>query len=107
MLPAVLPVPPLPGLYIIQGPPEIVPWTLKSIALHVSPLPVVCIDAANQFNAHGIAIAAAAIRKDPSVVLRSLSVARPFTSYQLEPMVTQKLLPAVARVRSLFSVITD
>jgi hypothetical protein len=99
--------PPRPGLYAIQGPSDLVPWALQVMTLTFSPSPIVWIDAANKFNAHGVAMNARAHHQDPNTVLRAYHVARPFTAYQLEMMVTQKLLPAAFRYRALFSVIAD
>jgi hypothetical protein len=102
-----VPNPPRPGLYEVLGPRDVIPWALQRITQTVSPQPIIWIDAANKFNAHWVALAARAQYKDVNRVLRSYSVARPFTAYQLEAMVTQKLVPAALRCRALFSVIAD
>jgi hypothetical protein len=107
-LPAsLLPSPLKPGVYAVLGPQNLIPWALETLTRTVSPQPVVWIDAANRFNAHWVSISARAVYKDPVEVLRSFHVARPFTAYQLEAMVTQKLLSAVRRYGALFSVIAD
>lgn len=102
-----LPSPPRPGLYLIMGPHGVIPWALDSVTRSFSPHPVVWVDAANKFNAHGIAFSAQSVRKDPATVLSSFHVARPFTAYQLEAIVSEKLLDAVYKTHALFAVIAD
>jgi hypothetical protein len=104
---SLIPNPPRPGLYAVLGPQDLIPWALQEMTLRFSPKPIVWIDAANKFNAHWIAMNARTQYKDTREVLRSYHVARPFTAYQLEAMVTQKLTAAAARYRALFSVIAD
>jgi hypothetical protein len=104
---SVVPLPPRPGLYIILGPQDLVPWALQTMTLAFSPKPILWIDAANRFNAHWVSIVARSVYKDPAVVLSSFHLARPFTAYQLEAMVTQKLLSAAQRYHAFFSVIAD
>src|SRR5436190_24292825 len=87
----IVPNPPRPGLYVVLGPRDLVPWALQSITMTFSPKPIVWIDAANKFNTHWIAMNARSQYKDTNEVLRSYHVARPFTAHQLEAMVTQKL----------------
>jgi hypothetical protein len=103
----IVPNPPRPGLYVVLGPNDLVPWALQSITMTFSPKPIVWIDAANQFNLHWIAMNARAQYKNTNQVLSSYRVARPFTAYQLEAMVTQKLVPAALNHRAFFSVIAD
>lgn len=104
---SIVPQPPRPGLYLIQGPPDLIPWAQETLTQSFSPRPIVWIDAANRFNAHWISVIARSLYKDPVRVLSSYHIARPFTAYQLEAMVTQKLLPAAQRYRADFSVIAD
>src|ERR1017187_417782 len=104
---SVVPLPPRPGLYLILGSHDVIPWALQRMTLTFSPKPIIWIDAANRFNAHWVSIVARSVYKDPAVVLSSFHVARPFTAYQLEAMMTQKLLPAARRYQAFFSVIAD
>jgi hypothetical protein len=103
-----VPQPPRPGLYITTGPENLVPWALESITRTFAyPARIVWVDAANAFNAYLVGMAARASYKDPNLTLQSYQVARPFTPYQLETMVSEKTLPAMRRVGALFSVIAD
>jgi len=103
-----LPRPLKPGLYSAVGDQDLISWSLRAIAITFAPARrIVWIDAANQFNAHWIAQSARAFHKDSKEVLRSFKYARPFTAFQLENMVNQKLLPAVQSSRALFAVIGD
>src|SRR5207302_7780479 len=52
-------------------------------------------------------ISARSVYRDPALILSAFHVARPFTAYQLEAMVTQKLLPAARQYQAFFSVIAD
>src|SRR4051812_45535177 len=91
----IVPQPPPPGLYVTLGPRNLVEWALETISKTIAdPARIVWVDGANAFNAYLVAIAARAALKDPARVLRSYQVARPFTCYQLEAMVSEKLLPA-------------
>ncbi len=103
-----LPQPPPPGLYVTLGPRHFIPWALESITVTLAyPSRIVWVDAANAFNAYLVGIAARSALKDPTDVLRSFQVARPFTAYQLETMIDSKTLPAVQKARALFAVIAD
>jgi len=104
---SVVPLPPRPGLYLILGPQDLIPWALQTMTLAFSPKPIIWIDAANRFNAHWVSIVARSVYKDPAMVLSSFHVARPFTAYQLEAMMTQKVLSAAHRYQAFFSVIAD
>jgi hypothetical protein len=100
-----IPRPPSPGLYAATG-EDIIPRALRALAVTFAPEHrIVWIDAANQFNAHWVALSARVFHKDSKAVLRSFLYARPFTAFQLETMVNQKLLPAVRRSHALFAVI--
>src|SRR5690348_5333267 len=89
--PAIVPQPP-PGLYITVGPDNLVYWALETLSKTVAhPARVLWVDGANAFNAYMVAAAARMAQKDPSDVLRAYQVARPFTAYQLEAMVCEKL----------------
>jgi hypothetical protein len=72
-----------------------------------SPKPIVWVDAANRFVTPWISTVARSVQKDPSVVLASYHMMRPFTAYQLEAAVTQKLLASAIRHQAFFSVIAD
>ena len=104
---SVVPLPPRPGLYLILGPRDLVPWALQTITLAFPAKPVFWIDAANQCDAHLVSIAARCAYQDPVAALKAFRPARPFTAYQLEAMVTQKLQPTVQRIQAFFSVIAD
>jgi len=104
---SVVPLPPRPGLYLVLGPRDIVPWALHTITLAFPAKTVFWIDAANRCDAHLVSMAARSAYLDPVVALKAFRPARPFTAYQLEAMVTQKLLPTVHRIQALFSVIAD
>src|SRR6266581_4489307 len=87
-----LPRPPKPGLYAATGDRDLISWSLRALAVTFAPENrIVWIDAANQFNAHWIAQSARAFHKDSKEILRSFKYARPFTAFQLETMVNQKL----------------
>ena len=102
-----IPRPPRPGLYAVTG-EDIIPRALRALAVTFVPEHrIVWIDAANQFNAHWVAHSARVFHKDSKEVLRSFKYARPFTAFQLETMVNQKLLPAVRASQALFAVIAD
>src|SRR5687768_2744432 len=103
-----LPRPPRPGLYTAVGDSDLISWSLRALAVAFAPENrIVWVDAANQFNAHWVAQSARAFHKDSKEVLRSFKYARPFTAFQLEAMVNQKLLAAVERHSALFAVIAD
>ena len=96
-----LPRPPRPGLYAAVGDADLISWSLRALAVTFAPEHrIVWIDAANQFNAHWVAHSARVFHKDSKEVLRSFKYARPFTAFQLETMVNQKLLPAVPAPRA-------
>src|SRR5271154_3483557 len=98
-----LPRPPKPGLYTATGHAALIAFALRALVITFSPEHrIVWIDAANQFDAHWIANSARAFHKDSKEVLRSFKYARPFTAFQLETMVNQKLLPAVRSAGALF-----
>jgi len=100
-----IPRPPRPGLYAVTG-QDIIPRALRALAVTFAPEHrIVWIDAANQFNAHWVAHSARVFHKDSREVLRSFKYARPFTAFQLETMVNQKLLPAARESHALFAVI--
>src|SRR5450631_3854841 len=100
-----IPRPPRPGLYVATG-EDIIPRALRALAVTFAPEHrIVWIDAANQFNAHWVARSARVFHKDSKAVLRAFQYARPFTAFQLEAMVNQKLLPAVQQSHALFAVI--
>ncbi len=104
----ILPRPPKPGLYAATGDRDLISWSLRALAVTFAPEHrIVWIDAANQFNAHWVAQSARAFHKDSKDVLRSFKYARPFTAFQLETMVNQKLLPAVQSCRALFAVVAS
>ena len=106
--PTPLPVPPPPGLYLIFGPSDLVPRMLEVVTRGMAcEANVLWVDATNTFDAHRVAVLARSINKNPYEVLRSFRIARPFTAYQLEAMVSEKLLPALRQSKGLFSVITD
>src|SRR5437016_1335602 len=108
--------PPPPGLYVTLGPDFLVGWALQILAQTIasparpdsspeanstdSPYTqrvsgrIVWVDAANAFNAYIVSLSARRVYKDPAETLRSFLVARPFTAYQLETMISEKLLPA-------------
>jgi len=101
-----LPRPPKPGLYAATGNHHLIPWALRALAVTFTPEHrIVWIDAANQFNAHWVAQSGRACHKDSKEVLRAFKYARPFTAFQLEAMVNQKLLAAVQKYQALFAVI--
>src|SRR5664279_5114516 len=103
-----LPRPPSPGIYAATGDTYLIPWALRALTETFTPeYRLVWIDAANQFNAHWVARSARVFHKDSKEVLRSFKYARPFTAFQLETMVNQKLLPAVRGAGALFAVIAD
>jgi len=103
-----LPRPPKPGLYTAVGDADLISWSLRALAVTFAPEHrIVWIDAANQFNAHWIGQSARAFHKDSKEVLRSFKYARPFTAFQLETMVNQKLLPGVQSCGALFAVIAS
>jgi hypothetical protein len=105
---AIVPQPPPPGLYVTTGPGNLVGWALETLSKTLAhPSRIVWVDAANAFNAYIVAIAARSVLKDPTLVLRAYHVARPFTAYQLEAMVSEKLLPVVQRTNALVSVVAD
>jgi hypothetical protein len=105
---SIVPQPPPPGLYVTLGPRNLVGWALEMISKTLAdPSRIVWVDAANAFNAYIVSMAARSVLKDPAHVLRSYHVARPFTAYQLEAMISEKLLPAVRRVNALVSVVAD
>jgi len=104
----IVPQPPPPGLYVTIGPQNLVEWALENISKTLAdPSRIVWVDGANAFNAYLVALAARAVLKDSERVLRSYHVARPFTAYQLEAMVSEKLLPASRRINALICVIAD
>ena len=105
---SIVPQPPPPGIYITIGPGDLTEWALENITRSF-PLPnrVIWMDAANAFNAYVVAITARAAGKDATLILKSFQVARPFTAFQLETMVSDKSLPIVRRFGALFSVIAD
>jgi hypothetical protein len=92
---------------MVHGTQDLIPWVLQAITQTVSPKPIVWIDAANKFNAHWVALNARGHCKDVHDVLRSYVVARPFTAYQLEAMVTQTLAKAAVSHKAILSVIAD
>jgi hypothetical protein len=103
-----MPQPPPPGLYITIGPQNLASWALERITKTlVVPSRIVWVDAANAFNAYLVGVAARSVLKDPRQALSSFQVARPFTAYQLEAMVSEKTLPAVRQSKALFAVISD
>jgi len=103
-----LPRPPKPGLYAATGDSYLIPWALRTLTQTFTPeYRLVWIDAANQFNAHWVAQSARVFHKDTKEVLRAFKYARPFTAFQLETMVNEKLLPAVKSHRALFAVIAS
>jgi len=105
---SIVPQPPPPGLYITLGPQNLIGWALDMISRTLAdPSRIVWVDAANAFNAYIVSIAARSALKDPTQVLRSYHVARPFTAYQLEAMVSEKLLPVARRINALVSVVAD
>ena len=105
---AIVPLPPSPGLYVTVGPEPLVPWALETITKTIAwPARILWVDAANAFNAYIVAIAARGAGKDPVTVLKSYQVARPFTAYQLETMISEKSLMAARRVGASLSVIAD
>src|SRR6476620_5440605 len=96
-----LPRPPKPGLYAATGDSYLIPWALRALAVTFTPEHrIVCIDAANQFNAHWVAQSARLFHKDSKEVLRAFKYARPFTAFQLDTMVNEKLLPAVQKCQA-------
>ena len=104
----IVPQPPPPGLYVTLGPRNLVEWALETLSKTIAyPSRIVWVDGANAFNAYLVSMAARSVLKDPVQVLRSFQVARPFTAYQLEAMVCEKLLPAVRRVNAMVSVVAD
>jgi len=106
--PVPLPVPPPPGLYLIFGPPDLAPRMLEVITRRMAcEANILWVDTTNSFDAHRVAVLARSMNKNPYEVLRSFRVARPFTAYQLEAMVGEKLPPALRQFKGLFSVITD
>ena len=105
---SIVPQPPPPGLYLTLGPEGLCSWALESLTRTLaSPSRIVWVDAANAFNAYLVAMAARSVLKDPREALRAFQVARPFTAYQLEVMVTEKTRPAVERLRALVAVVAD
>jgi hypothetical protein len=104
---SVVPLPPRPGLTLVFGPHDVVLWALQVMTIVFSPKPIVWVDAANRFVTPWISTVARSVQKDPSVVLASFHMMRPFTAYQLEAAVTQKLLASAIRHQAFFSVIAD
>ena len=103
-----LPRPPKPGLYAATGDRDLIPWALRALAVTFTPEHrIVWIDAANQFNAHWVAQSGRTYHKSSKDVLHAFKYARPFTAFQLEAMVNQKLLPAAKRYQALFAVIAS
>lgn len=107
-VPTIIPQPPAPGIYIVQGPKSFESWVLEYLSRTiVFPSKVVWVDAANAFNAYLVGITARSAGREPAAVLRSYFVARPFTAYQLETMVASKLMPSVQKVGAVFAVLAD
>jgi hypothetical protein len=103
-----LPRPPKPGLYAATGNGALLPWALRALAVTFTPQHrIVWIDAANQFNAHWVAQSGRAYHKNSKDVLRAFKYARPFTAFQLEAMVNQKLVSAMHKYQALFAVIAS
>ncbi len=103
-----LPRPPKPGLYAATGDHHLIPWALRALAVTFTPESrIVWIDAANQFNAHWVAQSGRTHHKNSKEVLHAFKYARPFTAFQLEAMVNQKLLAAVRKYQALFAVIAS
>ena len=105
---AIVPQPPPPGLYVTLGPDFLVGWALQILTQKIAnPARIVWVDAANAFNAYIVSLSARRVYKDPAETLQSFLVARPFTAYQLETMISEKLLPASRRACALLSVVAD
>lgn len=105
---SIVPEPPPPGLFVTLGPEWLITWALEQITKTiVCPARVVWVDAANAFNAYIVAIAARTAAKDPTAVLRSYQVARPFTAFQLETMISEKTLRMAQASDVLLSVVAD
>jgi hypothetical protein len=103
-----LPRPPKPGLYSVTGDQTLIPYALRALTHAFVPQHrIVWVDACNQFNAHWIAQSARMAHIDSRAALSAFKYARPFTAFQLETMVAEKLLSAVRQSRALLAVIAD
>lgn len=80
------------GLYAASGPRYIGGWVLGALAPALARGLEVCwVDAGNSFAAHHLAREAKRLGADPRAVLSRVKLARPFTAFQLEAMVRDKL----------------
>ncbi len=87
------------GLYAACGPRYIGGWALGALAPALSRGLEVCwVDAGNSFAAHHLARTAKRLGADPKAALSRVLLARPFTAFQLEAMVREKLPDLAARM---------
>ncbi len=87
-----------PGFYLATGPSFLPGWALSALApALISGERVFWVDAGNSFAAYHLGRTARSLGADPREVLSRILFARPFTVFQLEAMICQKLPAAVGR----------
>ncbi len=87
-----------PGFYLAIGPSFLPGWALSALApALISGERVFWVDAGNSFAAYHLGRTARFLGADPREVLSRILFARPFTVFQLEAMICQKLPAAVGR----------
>jgi hypothetical protein len=81
-----------PGFYLAVGPKELPFWALSSLcpALHNGGQ-VFWVDGANRFDAYGVGRAAQALGLSPHKILSRIQLARPFSAFQMENIISTKL----------------
>lgn len=81
-----------PGYDLAVGPDGFPSWALAALVPGlIGGGRVMWVDASNRFDLYGLARAARARGADPNQVLRRIELARPFTAFQLEKMVSKLL----------------
>lgn len=85
---------------LIEGPSRFVPDLLLHLSAYIAgrlERDVVFVDGGNSFNPYTLRRMAKVQQADARTVMRKTHVARAFTEYQMNDLLTQQLLPAVKR----------
>jgi hypothetical protein len=85
---------------LIEGPSQFVPDLLLHLSAYIAgrrDRDVVFVDGGNSFNPYNLQRIAKVQQADARTVMKKTHVARAFTEYQMNDLLTQQLLPAVNR----------